>query len=32
VAGVVEVSLSKHQLGDLPSIDIDHPEAQQRAS
>jgi hypothetical protein len=26
VAGVVEVSLSKHQLEELPSIDIDHPE------
>lgn len=27
VTGVVEVSLSKHQLDELPSIDIDHPEA-----
>lgn len=26
VAGVVEVSLSKHELENLPEIDIDHPE------
>jgi len=27
VGGVVEVDLSKHELEELPSIDIDHPEA-----
>jgi sporulation protein YlmC with PRC-barrel domain len=27
VGGVVEVDLSKHELEQLPSIDIDHPEA-----
>jgi sporulation protein YlmC with PRC-barrel domain len=32
VGGVVEVNLSKHELAELPSIDIDHPEAHQRAA
>jgi sporulation protein YlmC with PRC-barrel domain len=32
VADVVNVALSKQELADLPSIDIDHPEAHQRAS
>jgi len=32
VAGVVHVTLSKHELGELPSIDIDHPETQRWAS
>ncbi len=32
VSGVVEVSLSKHELGELPAIDIDHPETHQAAS
>jgi len=32
VAGVVVVSLSKHELENLPEIDIDHPEAGARAS
>jgi sporulation protein YlmC with PRC-barrel domain len=32
VGGVVEVDLSKHELGELPSIDIDHPEAHQTAA
>lgn len=27
VGGIVEVDLSKHELGELPSVDIDHPEA-----
>jgi sporulation protein YlmC with PRC-barrel domain len=26
IAGVVEVALSKDQLGELPAVDIDHPE------
>ncbi len=32
VSGVVEVALSKHDLGELPEIDIDHPEKQPAAS
>jgi len=32
VGGVVEVDLSKHELEELPSIDIDHPEAGQGAT
>ena len=32
VGDVVSVALSKHQLGDLPSIDIDHPESNRRPS
>jgi sporulation protein YlmC with PRC-barrel domain len=31
IAGVVEVALSKHELGELPAIDIDHPETRQAA-
>jgi sporulation protein YlmC with PRC-barrel domain len=30
VADIVEVAMTKHELEDLPSIDIDHPETQPR--
>jgi sporulation protein YlmC with PRC-barrel domain len=32
VGGVVNVDLSKDQLGDLPAVDIDHPETHRRPS
>jgi hypothetical protein len=32
IAGVVHVALTKHELGDLPAIDIDHPESPGKAA
>lgn len=32
VGGIAEVALTKHELGELPAIDIDHPERHQAVS